>query len=50
MTVFEIQNKIWEILSQLSSDEVLQLITDWHGLQLFDDDFLEFLKDEGYVE
>lgn len=33
----------------LTGEEVLQLITDWHGLQLLTDEFMDNLKEvEGY--
>ena len=43
------QKEIWETLSKLSGEEVLNLITDWHGLQLLDEDFKGFLEDEGVM-
>ena len=43
------QKEIWEALNQLSGEQVLNLITDWHGLQLLDEDFKGFLEDEGVM-
>lgn len=43
------QKEIWEALCKLSGEQVLNLITDWHGLQLLDDDFKGFLEDEGVM-
>ena len=43
------QKEIWEALSQLSGEEVLNLITDWHGCYLLDKGFKEFLEDEGVM-
>ena len=37
---------IWEALSDLSGEQVLRYLTGWHGLQLLDDDFYEYLVDE----
>lgn len=34
---------------ELSGEQVLDIITDWHGTQIISDDFMENLKDcEGY--
>lgn len=30
-------------------EELLDAFTNWHGLQLIDDDFMEFLEDEGII-
>ena len=42
--------KLEEIIkaNNLSGEEVLQLFTNYHGLQLLDDGFMEFIADEGY--
>ena len=45
----EIQKEIWNALSELSGEEVLNLITDWHGCYLLDEKFKEFLEDEGVM-
>lgn len=45
----DIQKMIWEILCQLDGSEVLSLLTDYHGTQLLDEGFYEFLKDEGVM-
>lgn len=34
--------------NNISAEELLDAFTNWHGLQLIDDDFMEFLEDEGY--
>jgi len=44
----ENQKAIWEVLCTLDGETVACLFTDWHGMQLLDDDFYEFLEDEGY--
>lgn len=46
----EKQTKIWELLCTLTGEQVAQILTDWHGLQLLDDGFLSHLKSEGYME
>lgn len=43
------QSEIWNELCKLSGEEVLNLLTDWHGLQLLDEKFKEFLEDEGVM-
>jgi len=42
----ETQKKIYEALAELDGETVARLLTDWYGLQLFDDEFLVFLEDE----
>lgn len=42
----EQQNELYEKLTELGSEELLNLITDYHGLQLLDDGFANFAKDE----
>jgi hypothetical protein len=43
------QREIWNKLCELGGEEVLNLITDYHGLQLLDKGFKEFLEDEGVL-
>jgi hypothetical protein len=43
------QRAIWEALCELSGEQVLNLITDWHGMYLLDEKFKEFLEDEGVL-
>jgi hypothetical protein len=45
----ETQTEIYNKLCELSGEEVLNLITDYHGLQLLDKGFKEFLEDEGVL-
>jgi hypothetical protein len=35
--------------NNISAEELLDAFTNWHGLQLIEDDFIEFLKDEGII-
>lgn len=49
MWMSETQRKIWDTLCKLSGEEVVNLLTDWHGLQILDDDFKGFLEDEGVM-
>jgi hypothetical protein len=46
----EQQEKAWDVLVSLGSETMLQVLTDYHGLQLLDEGFLKHLADEGYIE
>lgn len=35
--------------NNISAEDLLDAFTNWHGLQLLDDDFIEFLKDEQII-
>lgn len=35
--------------NNISAEDLLNAFTDWNGLQLFSDDFIEFLKDEQII-
>lgn len=41
--------QIYKILSNMSGERVLKLLTDWHGMDLLDDDFYVFLQNEGII-
>ena len=43
------QREIWDALCELSGEQVLNLFTDYHGLQLLSKDFKEFLEEEGVI-
>ena len=43
------QIEIWDLLCSLDGETVATLLTDWHGMQLLDQDFYDFLIDEGYI-
>jgi hypothetical protein len=45
----KMQRKIWETLSSLDGEEVATLFTNFYGNQLLDDDFYEFLENEGII-
>ena len=47
--MLEHQKEIWEVLSELSGEQVANLFTDYYGLQLLDEDFKEFLEEEGVM-
>lgn len=44
------QCRIFAILSRLGGEEVARLLTDYHGTQLLDEGFGDFLVDEGVAE
>lgn len=46
----ELQQLIYETLCGLSGEEVANLMLDWHGTQILDCAFANFLVDEGYLE
>lgn len=43
----QLQRRIYAILARLSGEEVARLLTDYHGTQLLDEGFGDFLVDEG---
>ena len=43
------QTEIWNKLCELDGETVARLLTDYHGNQLLDDGFKEFLEDEGVM-
>jgi hypothetical protein len=45
-----LQEQVWDALVSLDSETLLRTFTDYHGLQLFDEDFAEFLVEEGLME
>jgi hypothetical protein len=46
----ERQERIWDTLVSLDSKTLLRAVTDYHGMQILDDRFAEFLVDEGLIE
>lgn len=44
------QAKIWNALCELDGETVARLFTNYYGNQLLDEDFHEFLIDEGVME
>jgi hypothetical protein len=45
----ERQDQFYEELEQLTGEQVLQAFTNWHGMRLLTDEFLEFCMEEGYI-
>jgi hypothetical protein len=50
MNMSEKQEKMYDVLIEMSSEEVIQLFTDYHGLQLLDDGFYDHMASEGIFE
>lgn len=46
----QIQRRIYAILTRLSGEKVAQLLMDYHGNQLLDEGFGDFLVDEGVAD
>lgn len=46
----EKQTKMWDTLAELDGEEVLRVLTDWHGLRLLDDGFYGHMVYEGYID
>ena len=45
----KIQEILWDVLCELSGEQVATLFTQWHGMQLLDTGFLTHLVDEGFI-
>jgi hypothetical protein len=50
MDYFERVDTIESALCELTGEQVYDLFTGWHGLQLLDEGFLQYLVDEGILE
>lgn len=46
----EHQEEMWDTLCELDGETVARLFTCYHGTQLLDGGFREFLQEEGYLE
>ena len=46
----QIQRRIYSALARLGGEEVARLLTDYHGNQLLNEGFGDFLVDEGFAE
>lgn len=46
----QIQRRIFAVLTRLGGEEVARLLTDYHGAQLLDEGFGDFLVDEGAAD
>ena len=45
----EKQDQFYEQLEQLTGEQILRAFTDWHGMQLLTDEFLQNCMEEGYI-
>lgn len=45
----QMQEEMWDALCELSGEEVLRLLTHWKGLQILDEEFREYLGEEGIM-
>lgn len=45
-----LQCALWDVLCNLSGEEVARAFTNFYGNQLLDVNFYEFMVDEGYME
>lgn len=46
----DIQEKMWDVLCEMSGEDVARAFTNYYGNQLLSDDFHQFLVSEGYME
>lgn len=44
------QKIVYNALLEMTAEEVVRVFIDYHGAQLLDDGFADFLIDEGYME
>jgi hypothetical protein len=44
------QLKMYEELSGLDGETVIRILTNYHGMQILDDGFYDYLIDEGIIE
>ena len=49
MEYFERIDTIESVLCELTGEQVYNLFTGWHGLQLLDEGFYQYLVDEGII-
>ena len=45
-----VQNKCWDCLCNLDAEDCVRAFTDYNGLQILDEEFMDFLIDEGYMQ
>jgi hypothetical protein len=46
----DIQEKMWDVLVEMSGEDVARAFANFFGNQLLNEDFHQFLVDEGYME
>ena len=44
------QEKMYDVLLELTTEQAIGALLNWHGTQLLDDGFMQHLIDEGYME
>ncbi len=44
------QEKMYDVLLELTTEQAINALLDWHGEQLLDDGFMEHLVSECYME
>jgi len=51
LTPTEREGKFWEIMETncLDAEDVARLFLNWHGTQLLEDEFFEYIEREGFV-
>lgn len=46
----ELQGRIWDVLCNMSGEDVARAFTNFHGNQLLTREFAEYMIDEGYCD
>lgn len=46
----DMQEMMWDVLCEMSGEDVARVFTNYYGNQLLIEDFHQFLVDEGYIE
>ncbi len=44
------QEKMYDVLLELTTEQAVDALLNWHGEQLLDSGFMRHLIDEGYME
>ena len=44
------QEKMYDVLVELTTEQAIGALLDWHGDQLLDDGFMQHLINEGYTD
>lgn len=46
----DMQEMMWDVLCEMSGEDVARVFTNYYGNQLLSEDFHQFFVDEGYIE
>lgn len=46
----DMQEMMWDVLCEMSGEDVARVFPNYYGNQLLNEDFHQFLVDEGYME